>query len=252
MTETQEQTQVKKGFAPAQVGIKHTLSCVGQVTDVGDCKPTSTGKYLWLTFNLEQRGGTERHRQLFMFHPEWFSVDFDPTSNEGSTADFVYKQNINSNDTKDLRTLYHVAGSEENYGELCERLASIPQMETLEIDNQVSIPDSEVTRYCTQVTEVFKAFFQEYNPQIGYVLRQKSEKVGTDPETGKGVWERTKFYEVSKFFYVTEAALKQERKIADGRAKAINKLLSSDDPKKVQEGRNSRKYICTFDTEVAF
>ncbi len=219
---TEVAVKEKRGFKKPQAPIMPTLYCVGTMGKIENAKISKSGNYVTVPLEILGKGAAKNHKIWFTFHPEWLDFSFDVNTLEGKegSPDLVYGSNIASE--KGLSTLQGIAGSEENFMELCERLAAV------EFD-----ADKE-TEYLKAVTKVIKDFFSEFKPLIGYTLSQKNEKTGVD-EDGKGIYQRTRFYEIF-FWYPTDEKLEAYEKKAAESAEKYNEALEANKEAKASGG----------------
>lgn len=220
---TEVAVKERRGFKKPQAGIMPTLFCVGTLGKVENAKVSKSENYITVPMEFMGKGAGRNQKFWFTFRPEWFNFDFDPSVLDGKEGYplLVYSSNI-AND-KGLSVLQGLAGSEDNYMNLCESLAAI------EFN-----PDDE-EGYLKAVTLVFKNFQADVNPLIGYVLVQQTEKDGVD-ENGKAKYVRKNGYDVS-FFYPTDEKIEQLEKKAEQSAKKYNAALEKN--KEIRENNKN-------------
>lgn len=208
---TEVAVKEKRGFKKPQAGIMPTLFCVGRIGKVENAKVSKSENYITVPMELMGQGAGRNQKFWFTFRPEWFSFDFDPSTLDGKAGYplLVYSSNIANE--KGLSVLEGLAGSNENFCDLCESLAALP------------FDENDEAGYLKAVTNVFKDFQNNVNPLIGYVLVQQTEKDGVD-ENGKTKYVRKNGYDVS-FFYPTEEKIDQLTKKAEKSATQYNKAI---------------------------
>lgn len=209
---TEVATREKRGFKKMQAPILPTLYCVGKVAKVNDVRLSKSGNYATGCIEILGQGAGKNHKVWFTFHPAWLDFDFDANILEGKegSPDLVYRSNIVAE--KGLSTLQGIAGSEENFMDLCEALSNV--------DYDENMDEAAQKVYFKKVTSALKKFFEEKQPLIGYTLAQRNEKIGVDEE-GKGIYQRTSFYDIF-FWYVTEEVIEEYEKKAEKSAEKYN------------------------------
>lgn len=209
----------RRGFKKMQAPILPTLYCVGTIGKVNDAKISKSGNYATIGIEIMAKGAGKNHSVWFTFHPGWLNYEFDANDLEGreGSPDLVYRSNVVAE--TGLSTLQGLAGSEENFFDLCESLSNIEFDESFTEDQQ--------KEYLKKVTAVFKKFQKEVNPLIGYTLSQKNEKIGVDPD-GKGVYQRTRFYDIF-FWYPTDEKIEEMEEKAVKSAEKYNEAKEKND-----------------------
>ena len=182
------------GFAEAKVSKLPALSCVGTVEEVGEGKLSSTENYVVQPISIRATGPGRSITFRILYRPEWFEPTFDPNSleeygPEGSKMLAVYRKNIAAKGG--IAALKGLAGSEENYVKLAKAL--------------LTAQDKSIEG----VRETLRTFFSENDVEVGYVLKQRKDKVGED-ENGKGIYELANGYEVGEFYFPTAENLKKQ------------------------------------------
>jgi hypothetical protein len=154
---------------------------------------SSTETYYVQPVEIEGFGESPGSRFYWLYRPEWLRPGFDPKTledNPGAMA--VYRRHINS--VSQMSALKGLAGSEEGFEELAGRLLGLEEIE----------PES--------VASVLSDYFEERSPVVGYVLKQRSEKIEYGDEAR---WVKTDFYQVSSWFHPTEKELARLRRQAE-------------------------------------
>jgi hypothetical protein len=192
-------SQSSFGFAEASVQKLPSLACIGYVDVVADGKVSESGKYIVQGITLRGFGPSRGCSTNLLYRPEWISATFNPDSlnefgDEGQKMLAVYRRNIAVRDG--ISALKGLAGSEERYQALAQKLLTLPAV-------------TEAT-----VSDVLKEFFSGDQFEIGYVLRQRKNKTGETDENGKDVYELTNGYEVQEYFFVTKANIEKLQKRA--------------------------------------
>lgn len=226
-----EEVQEQEEFSPEGVGVDFlpTLSCVGYITAVPEGKISNSQNYLVQPVEITAEGAGTDTKVWITYRPEWFAKGFDPRVLKGMQGggEFLYGQHVAHKEN--LATLPALAGSKENYRILYPRLCAF-----------TDIFEDNPEQYLEKFSKTLRDFIHEYRPKVGYVLTQTSRKTGEVNEKGKAVYELTKFRNVTRYFYVTEENLKNERKLAQKTAQKISK------------GRKVRPYYVTFDEGQPF
>lgn len=208
-----EQEQELLGFAEPPAGEMPSLVCVGSVTAIADGKVTEVKRdadgdekpnYQMNIISISGLGAGRSTKVNLLYRPEWLRPGFDLNEqlevlkpSQAKAIRFVYENNLRAPEgSKIVPVLQGLAGNRENYAVLANRLLRLDEI-TLE-----------------NVTDVLRTFLidEGYGEEIGYVLKQKEELTGEKDENGRPERRKTAYYEVSKFFEVTEKNLESWRK----------------------------------------
>lgn len=162
-----------------------TLQSFGQVTKSKyDAEKPDKVPYYMNTVQLKGATGSADAQFRFMWRPEWFSPSFrTATLDNGGT--FVYKTNIAIKDgTSLLQGLCGYDGAWQDFQ------AQVGQLDDYTAD---TIDD----------------FLRQYLLGLGsmpliYEMRQERKKTGVDPATGKPIYVRGRFMEVTAVEHLTE------------------------------------------------
>ncbi len=169
---------------------KPTLICVGTIGTFGDVVQSKTegSPYYMEKVDIRPSGEGEKASFRFMWAPEFFAKDFDPSRlDKGET--FVYKKNIASLDGASL--LEGLCGSDDSWEAVQAGLVTIETDATAE-----------------SVHGIFAEHFANQGPvPFIYVLKQERKKDGEDAE-GKARYVRGKYYEVDEILHLTEKNVK--------------------------------------------
>ncbi len=184
---------------------KPTLVCVGTIGTFGDVVQSKTegSPYYMEKVDIRPSGEGEKASFRFMWAPEFFAKDFDPSRlDKGET--FVYKKNIASLDGASL--LEGLCGSDDSWEAVQAGLVTI--------ENDIAIPASGEDRDAARdaasdaVDGIFAEHFANQGPvPFIYVLKQERKKDGEDAE-GKARYVRGKYYEVDEILHLTEKNVK--------------------------------------------
>jgi len=195
------------GFAKAEAKALPKLGCIGRVLAVGEARATKSGAYEMIPIEIEGYGASRSIKVFFMFRPDWLTPGFDPESLQdfegGSGLLWNYERNVSQKGSVSL--LQGLAGgTEEGLDKVAEAIFALPVNET------TGGPDSDA------VADVLSRILVDEGQGnlVGYVLRQQQEKIGTDPETNKGIYQRTQFYEVANWFTPNEKGRERIRRSA--------------------------------------
>jgi hypothetical protein len=184
-------TAVKQSAIPA-LGAerRESLACLGHpaITQVG--KISASGNYMVQPILLEGVGGSPNHVFYFLYRPEWFRHGFEPKSIDDAGMAAVYRRYIN--EYRKLSALKALAGgTDEAFEELGTALLSIPEV----------TPEA--------VSAVLSEFFAEKKPLVGYILRQRFDRV--EGHDGSVQWIPTEQYQVGSWFVPTEDEIRRLR-----------------------------------------
>jgi len=202
MSETQTQ-----GFAAAPAKDLPRLGCIGRVTHVEEAKESKSGNYMVVRIDVEGYGASRSFRNYFLYRPEWLTPTFKPADLKeiegGDSMLRVYENNISQKGSISL--LQGLAGgTKEGLDAVATAIFALPA------DSDTGGPSPE------DVTEALRRVLLEegHGNLIGYVLQQQAEKVGTDPETGKGIYANTPYYEVANWFVPNDKGRERVNKSA--------------------------------------
>lgn len=165
--------------------------CAGRVGKIGEAKESQGGHYYVLPIDIAGVQGSPNAKVWFLWRPEFFKpeelkgfISALPGKDEAEageltrgSAEFVYGKNITSDDTSLLLAL---AGSEEKFDELYEKLSGVA--------------DS-----AAGVEGAFKEFFAEEQPVFYFTQQQQRER------DENGDQRRKNQYEVGRFFLAGDA-----------------------------------------------
>lgn len=256
---TEQLASAKRGFKAPEPSVLPTQANLGRVGNVEKARLSKSENYVVVPFEIHGNGSAKNTKVWLTFHPNWLSFDFDPKDleNKEGFPDLVYGSNVVA--SSGLAVLQGIAGSEESFMDLCEALSKV--VFDIQDTDEEKVAEQKKNVYLKELTATFKKYFETVKPTIGYVLSQKSEKVGEDSE-GKGIYKRTKFYETS-FFWPSEEKLEQLREKAEKSKKAIesakekaaeirarNKELPADQQEAMP--KIPKMFQVTFDDDVAF
>lgn len=212
----------KRGFQEAPAKDLPRLICTGYVTGVSKVAVSeSSGRYIVAHINIEANSAGRGTKAFFCYRPEQLVNGFNPRLYENSVDDvtgepldeklvksltFVYGKNIAMRDS--ISVIQGVCGSQEAADVLSDQL----------ITDECESWDESAAR----VQEVLTRFFNtNVGPDgrpatIGYVLDQQQEKTGQVDEDGKPIYVKTANYNITKWFYPNERALKSWARSAEG------------------------------------
>lgn len=178
------------------------IACVGTIEEVADTKASQSGTYNVTKLTIKPHGGGYDTNVFLLTRPEWLAPGFEPDKElEGnSSAQFVYRTHIAPPPgRREIGHIAGIAGTEEAANSLAEEIQSAATEQADEDGNTVLAVDPDV------LTSLIRKYAKK---PVGYVLRQKVEKL----ENGQRV--RTNQYELETFFYPTEDSLNYYRKRA--------------------------------------
>lgn len=185
-----------KAYKSIQAPRMPNLVCTGQITEVGDAHVSKSGQYVVTSVKITADGAGKNTAIHLCIRPEWNAKGFDPNEIEevyGSSVDFVYRTHFDNRGK--VAFLKGLLGSEENY---------------VAFRNDSIVADAEqfdAERFSTMLRD------RILNQQVGYVLRQDSEKVVDDE--GNVEYIRTERYKVDRMFFPTKEELKRLRNQAE-------------------------------------
>lgn len=224
------------GFASVSAPPKPYLVCKGRVTSIGEAKatePKDAEKLSWVmqSARIEGDGASENIFYNLLYRPEWFQEGFSQDQIGGSpkqvkAQQFLYRRNIFN---KDAVSFFQAACGfdEDRFVGLAEALRAIPEPASPGADdNGDPIPGIFSQDYYNAVTDVLNEYL--VGNEFGYTLKQASEVVGIDPESGKKQYQKTDKYEVDEFFELSEKNIASKRKRAEKAEPGTVKFLIDD------------------------
>lgn len=206
--------QTLTGFQEATVQKIPSLAVIGRVSEVGEGKLSASQNYVVQPVKLEGTGAGRNAAVYWLYRPDWLEAGFDPASleqygDEGRSMTHVYRRNIAVKGG--ISTLKGLAGSDAAFGTLAGTIIGLSDKSIVNVQNALR-------EFLTVTNE---------DVQIGYVLKQRKDKAGTDDD-GKAIYELANGYEVNEFFFVT--------------AENIKKL-------KQRAARSKGEFVLTFDAD---
>jgi len=199
---TGTQTQTLE-FNTAEPREMPKLHCVGTVTEVGEPKIGASGKYISQPIKVTAEGTGTDARLWLIYRPDWLTVGFKPDSlkdqDGGKFAHKMYCKLIAAEDQ--ISFLEGLAGSPERFSDLSTRILSLP------VASGTDGPDMDA------VAETLREFFNNNLEEDGspkkVVYTLKQQKQGIKQEDGSYINRNTKYYEVERFHFYTDATLKR-------------------------------------------
>lgn len=211
------------GFSSTEAKKLAKLTCIGRVQSVGECKVSNSGKYLTIPIEIEGYGASRSIRVWFTFQPEWLTNGFKTESfreygDEGKKMEKVFASNIQQDGAISL--LQGLTGGTK---EGLEKLAAVIQ--ALPINEEVGGPTG------SDVADALREYLvdEENGALVGYVLSQQRNFVGVDPDTNKGIYKNTPYYEVNTYFVPDEKGRKRQVAAAARAAKGTHYVQFSED-----------------------
>jgi hypothetical protein len=199
-------------FVAAKARELPTIACTGYIDEVGEVKATSGGDYAIFRINLVGTRGSRGQGFNFMFRPEWFDVGYNPevigtydfpetteeeTKKKRNGMLSVYRRNIAPQ--SGLSALKGLTGSEDNWKVFLQRREETANRIAAERPDDPTFNEEDVHAMLT-------SFWSEDCPgqEIGFVLKQGSEKTDQVDERGKVIYQKTDRHEVDSFFFVED------------------------------------------------
>lgn len=171
------------GFQKPNAPVKPTLACLGSLSTLEDAYESQNGVYTVMPYEIAGRYGSYNTKGNLVFLPEWFSPGFNPLTLDKKSEN-VYRMNLVGPDDRSMAALEGLAGSRETFEALGEAKESLA-----EFTNE-------------SISEFLQEFFSNHQSvEIGYVLKQKTEKLGD------GTRIRTPFYEIGSWYFPTEESI---------------------------------------------
>ncbi len=183
------------GFQKPNASVKPTVACLGYLGALEDAHKSQNSDYSVMPFEIKGRYGSFDIKGNIVFLPEWFEPNFNPLVLDSKSQN-TYRMNIAGPDDRTLANLQGLCGSAEHFEALGEAKDGLQEY-TME-----------------SLSEFLQGYFGGLqNVEIGYILKQKTEKVD-------GQKRATNFYEVGSWFYPTEEAI---ARLIEREAKSIEK-----------------------------
>lgn len=182
-------------------------ACLGYISEVRDGKETASGDYIWQSFRITGTNGSPDAFPSINYRLDWLKAGFKPSDlKEVKNGDKFYGQYCRHifSDTSQYSTLRGLCASEPLFNELAARLVGLGITGTDEAKQPEEI---------RAVSETLRTFFTRDYPgqKIGYILKQKTEKVetGETKDDGTPVYEYVPVegYEVGGFFSADEKGI---------------------------------------------
>ena len=217
-------------FAKPEAAPKPTTANFGRVAEIleprlteqkynddGSPKP----RYINQEIRIEGYGASDSLRVYLLYRQEWLTPGFRPNElkkcQNGEGLFRMYGQNIamRENDKGDVSNLQGLVGCDpKKFDELAGAILNLPQ-----------IPLDEEQTVFGPSTDDVKAVLQHYlidegyGSKLIYTIRQRKEKSDQiDPETGRPVWENTKYTELERWYPAVGEAFEKTLKRLTKRA----------------------------------
>jgi hypothetical protein len=193
------------GFATAEVRKMPRLACVGYVDDITEAKDTESGMYANCRVSIIGSSGASRKITTnFLFRPEWFTPGFNP-----ETINQLEDPELSAEDLERTRKgLYmsyrRIFGTRESTGQLEAMIGGKQNLEALAAKRDALYASGGNKEFTPQqVGELVRSFVLDTAANVGYVLKQATEKTDEVNENGKAVYALREQYEVGEWFIPT-------------------------------------------------
>lgn len=188
-------------FSASAVQAKPQVACIGTVSEISEPRLTEKGIYWLSTVKFSGTRGSQNMTTNFMFEAEWFEPGFNSASlADDRSKDFVFSKNINK--TGEVSLLTALCGGTEDH-----RRAFRAELNAARAQNGSPLTPE-------QIVGALKAFVENHQEEVGYILKQATQDTGDVDSNGKKIKVLLDKYEIGSYFEVSDEIVTAQEKRA--------------------------------------